>query len=435
MKINIYTNKKLQEADEIQNGDGESNASQDTNINTVDQTQNKNTDTTELSQQLVAFVNRKTQLKTQYDTDIKVLNDQITLLQKQRGDLQAADVQTDDQAQANKAKLIQTNIALNDLANKKLAKKTAYQQNIKNIEQQMVLINKTIAENGGDVDVKCVDESYRSKIRFSKKLYEAVLNRTDEMYAEICLAFDSIDNLSYRPENTKCRTFAKNIIAYLNKLGWESGGYENEFKTFLFNLINASHISLAQSEKEKFVNNLIDLMKENTLFKWIFYDKLTEEFFYDDRLNININNFNDDYVWGIKLNDSEKKRYIFIKHYVIPQYEKDHDDPKTIDDVRKALNAKVKVYTKYRKTYGTEEFDRRFFEMVPVYSWYKMMFYNKTKRRSNKILIDDNGILYCYYPSKTNNGIISSIKYDFNKSLIENLEDLFYVTPYMKDYQ
>ena len=270
MKINIYTNKKLQEADEIQNGDGESNASQETNTNTVDQTQDKNTDTTELSQQLVAFVNRKIQLKTQYDTDIKVLNDQITLLQKQRGDLQAADVQTDEQAQANKAKLIQTNIALNDLTNKKLTKKTTYQQNIKNIEQQMVLINKTIAENGGDVDVKCVDESYKSKIRFSKKLYEAVLNRTDEMYAEICLAFDSIENLSYRPENTKCRTFAKNIIAYLNKLGWESGGHENEFKTFLFNLINASHISLAQSEKEKFVNNLIGLMKENTLFMWLF---------------------------------------------------------------------------------------------------------------------------------------------------------------------
>jgi hypothetical protein len=272
MKINIYTDKKLQEADEIQNGDGESNASQETNINVVDQNQNQeqNTDTTELSQQLVAFVNRKTQLKTQYDADIKVLNDQITLLQKQRGDLQAADVQTDEQAQANKAKLIQTNIALNDLANKKLAKKTAYQQNVKNIEQQMILINKTIAENGGDVDVKCVDESLKAKIRFSKKLYEAVLNRTDEMYAEICMAFDNIDNLSYRPDNTKCRTFAKNIIAYLNKLGWESGGHEDEFKTFLFNILNASHISLAQSEKEKFVNNLIGLMKENTLFMWLF---------------------------------------------------------------------------------------------------------------------------------------------------------------------
>ena len=61
---------------------------------------------------------------------------------------------------------------LNDLANKKLAKKTAYQQNVKNIEQQMILINKTIAENGGDVDVKCVDESLKAKIRFSKKLYE-----------------------------------------------------------------------------------------------------------------------------------------------------------------------------------------------------------------------------------------------------------------------
>jgi hypothetical protein len=269
MKINIYTNKKLQEADEIQNGDGKSNVSQETNTNTVDQTQGKNTDTTELSQQLVAFVNRKTQLKTQYDADIKVLNDRITLLQKQRGDLQAADVQTDEQSQANKAKLIQINIALNDLANKKLAKKTTYQQNIKDIEQRMVSIDKTIAENGGDSDVKFVDESQKAKIRFSKKLYEAVLNRTDEMYAEICLAFDSIDNLSYRPENTKCRTFAKNIIAYLNKLGWESGEHENEFKTFLFNLINSSHISLSQSEKEKFVNNLIGLMKENTLFMWL----------------------------------------------------------------------------------------------------------------------------------------------------------------------
>jgi predicted RNA methylase len=80
------------------------------------------------------------------------LNDQINLLQKQRGDLQAADVQTDEQAQANKAKLIQTNIALNDLANKKLVKKTAYQQNVKNIEQQMILINKTIAEIfGGEI--------------------------------------------------------------------------------------------------------------------------------------------------------------------------------------------------------------------------------------------------------------------------------------------
>ena len=94
----------------------------------------------------------------------------------------------------------------------------------------------------------------------------AVLNRTDEMYAEICMAFDNIDNLSYRPDNTKCRTFAKNIIAYLNKLGWESGGHEDEFKTFLFNILNASHISLAQSEKEKFVNNLIGLMKEKYTF-------------------------------------------------------------------------------------------------------------------------------------------------------------------------
>ena len=268
MKITVYTNNKLQEADEIQNDNGKSNISQETNVNSVDQS--KNTEMTEVSQKLVEFINKKAQLKTQYDNDIKTLNDQIAVLQKQRSDLQVADIKSDDQAQANKAKLIQTNIALNDLANKKLAKKTSYQQNITNIDQQIILLNKTVAENGGDVDVKLVDESLKSKIRFSKKLYEAVLNRTDEMYAEICIAFDSIDNLSYRPDNTKCRTFAKNIIGYLNKLGWESGGHEDEFKTFLYNLLNASHISLAQSEKDKFVNNLISLMKENTLFMWIF---------------------------------------------------------------------------------------------------------------------------------------------------------------------
>ena len=275
MKINIYTRKKLQEADEIQNGDGSPNISQETNTNSTDQSREQSVDITEPSKQLVDLINRKTKLKTQYDTDIKVFNDQITILQKQRSDLQAAGSQNSgpqnsEQVKANNAKIIQTNIALNDLANKKLAKKTAYQQEVKNIEQRMIDINKTIADNGGDIDVKCIDESIRRNIRFSKKLYESVLNKTDEMFAEICMAFDNVDNLSYRPDNTKCKTFAKNSIAYLNKIGWDSGKHDDEFRTFLFNMLNASHISLSQSEKDKFINNLMDLMKENTLFMWLF---------------------------------------------------------------------------------------------------------------------------------------------------------------------
>lgn len=275
MKINIYTRKKLQEADEIQNGDGSPNTSQETNTNSTDQSRDQSVDITEPSKQLVDLINRKTKLKTQYDADIKVFNDQITLLQKQRSDLQAAGSQNSgpqnsEQVKANKAKIIQTNIALNDLANKKFAKKTSYQQEVKNIEQRMIDLNKTIADNGGDVDVKCIDESMKRNIRFSKKLYESVLNKTDEMFAEICMAFDNVDNLSYRPDNTKCKTFAKNIISYLNKIGWGSGKHDGEFRTFLFNMLNASHISLSQSEKDKFINNLISLMKENTLFMWLF---------------------------------------------------------------------------------------------------------------------------------------------------------------------
>jgi hypothetical protein len=272
MKFEFF--KKIEEADDVQNGTGETNASQDTNTDTNQQPTDTetNTETTEMSQQLVALVNRKTQLKTQYDSDIKVINDQITLLQKQRGDLQAANVENNEQAQINKGKIININVSLNELANRKLVKKTAYQKNVRDVEQQMLLINKEIAEAGGDVDVKCVDESKVIYMRFSRKLYEAVLNRTDEMYAMIKMSFGEIENLSFQPSSTNCRTFAKNIIAFLNKLGWGSGENEEKFKTFVYNIIDASHISLGQAEKDKFVNNLTNAMKENQLFKWLFME-------------------------------------------------------------------------------------------------------------------------------------------------------------------
>ena len=274
MKVNFY--KKITEADDIQNGNGETNASQDTNTTNTDnqeQPQEKNTDTTELDSQVVQLMNRKTALKNQYAADLKVFNDQIVLIQKQKSGLESTTPENDEQAQANKAKILQMNVSLVDLMNKKLVRKNTFNNDIKAIEQQLVTLNKDIAEAGGNIDVKCIDESERVRVRFGRKLFEAAMNRTDEMYAAIKLAFDSMESLSYTPSDTQCRTFAKNTIAYLNRIGWESGENENNFKTFMYGLLNASHLSFGNGEKAQFVENLMNIMKESTLFNWVFANK------------------------------------------------------------------------------------------------------------------------------------------------------------------
>ena len=105
---------------------------------------------------------------------------------------------------------------------------------------------------------------------FGRRLYESVTNRTDEMFALISLTFDSMDGLSYRPDSTRCRTFAKNIIAYINKGDFGEAEPEQGLSDFLINLLNRSQVSLSNKEKDAFVINLIDNMKESALFSWIF---------------------------------------------------------------------------------------------------------------------------------------------------------------------
>lgn len=265
---------KIEEADDVQDNPSGDNQ-QDTNTDTKEQDPNqadpdKEAEVTDLQQNVSNLLSKKTMRKTRYTNELKPFNDRIAALVKQRGELEGIKPENPDQADINNQKIAQKNAQINDLINKKLALKTAYQTDIKNIENQLVSANQRIADNGGTVIPNYIDESMNREMRFSKKLFESVLNKTDEMYAAICLAFDKIDNLSFTPDNTRCKTFAKNIIAYLNKMGWGSGAKEEEFKTFLYGLLNASHLSLARKEKDSFVNNLIEEMKGNALFKWLF---------------------------------------------------------------------------------------------------------------------------------------------------------------------
>lgn len=267
MKIELHK-KKIDEADEIQNGNGDSNASQDVNVRD-DQSQERNTETSEINTQINMWTSRKSQLKTQYSADLKPINDQITLLQKQKSDLESDVPQNDEQAAAQRSKMININKQIIELVNRKLVRKTTYQNDVRNAEQNLVSLYRQQADNGGYVDPKCVDESAKAKYRFSRKLYEAVINRTEEMYGIISMAFDEIEGLSYRPEATKCKTYAKNIISFLNR--FESTGDDGMlFSDFVYSMLNNSHVSLSNTEKEKFVENLINAMKENPMFSWVF---------------------------------------------------------------------------------------------------------------------------------------------------------------------
>ena len=149
----------------------------------------------------------------------------------------------------------------------KRAVQTEFENKMRVLDQQINQLKQKVAQLGGDVKT---DESV---VMFGKKLYEAVTNKTDEMFALISLVLDSMENVSYRPDNTRCRTFAKNIIAYLNRGEFKSESVDRDLTDFLMNLLNKSQISLANKEKDTFVKKLIENMKESTLFSWIFEEK------------------------------------------------------------------------------------------------------------------------------------------------------------------
>ncbi len=149
----------------------------------------------------------------------------------------------------------------------KRAIQTDYENKVRIIDQQENQLKKKIADLGGSV------ENNESLKGFGKKLYEAIANKTDEMFALISLVFESMvneDKLSFTPSTTRCMTFAKNIIAYINRGEFKQETAVKDFSDFLMNMLNASQVSFSNREKETFVNNLIDAMSDNTLFSWIF---------------------------------------------------------------------------------------------------------------------------------------------------------------------
>lgn len=174
------------------------------------------------------------------------------------------------QEEANKNKIQSLQTRLIDIQNKLRDAKKRYEDDTRPLEQQKLQIQKQINELGGILNMQ---NNESAKTRFGRRLYESVTNKTDEVFGLISLVFDEMDGLSYRPDKTRCRTFAKNIVAFVNKNDGDREGFETKFSDFLMNLLNKSQVSLSNKEKDNFAKGLIEKMKESTLFSWIFNEK------------------------------------------------------------------------------------------------------------------------------------------------------------------
>ena len=195
----------------------------------------------------------------------------MTVFIKHRNKKIEEEVTSSDSTAAVAAQDAQKDAQLQDLnmqivgkLEQKRSAQTEYENKMRVFDQQINQLKQKIAQLGGDVKT---DESSKG---FGKKLYESILNKTDEMFAMISLVFDSMEDISYRPDSTRCRTFAKNIVAYLNRIELNGSEKERDFMDFLMNLLNKSQVSLSNKEKDTFIKKLMDNMKESVLFSWVF---------------------------------------------------------------------------------------------------------------------------------------------------------------------
>ena len=108
-------------------------------------------------------------------------------------------------------------------------------------------------------------------------LFESTVNKTDELFGIICLSFDSIDGLSYRPSDTRCRTIARDIINNIYRKENKESMSEDVFKDYVYSRLNNSHVSLSKKERDAFMENLLNGLKESVLFSWIFENNKTNE--------------------------------------------------------------------------------------------------------------------------------------------------------------
>lgn len=176
----------------------------------------------------------------------------------------------------NDARIREINSKIVQEQNKILQAEKTYQNIKSTCNNNIIQLNNEKAKLGASVDANSVKtESLKSDFRMG--LFESTVNKTDELFGIICLSFDSIDGLSYRPSDTRCRTIARDIINNIYRKENKESMSEDAFKEYVYSRLNNSHISLSKKERDAFMENLLNGLKESVLFSWIFENNKTNE--------------------------------------------------------------------------------------------------------------------------------------------------------------
>lgn len=176
----------------------------------------------------------------------------------------------------NDARIREINSKIVQEQNKIFQAEKTYQNIKATCNNNIIQLNNEKAKLGASVDANSVKtESLRSD--FKMGLFESTVNKTDELFGIICLSFDSIDGLSYRPSDTRCRTIARDIINNIYRKENKESMSEDAFKEYVYSRLNNSHVSLSRKERDAFMENLLNGLKESVLFSWIFENNKTNE--------------------------------------------------------------------------------------------------------------------------------------------------------------
>ena len=141
-----------------------------------------------------------------------------------------------------------------------------------NLQKQIIMINDQLVKLGA---APTQDKNEGVTYKFSKKLYESLAtSKADELYRAIKGTLDKLDDLSYYMDNKTCQTFAKRLLAWLNEQGWNDGqNHWDDFEDHVRQMLTSGTISLSRREINSFISEFSKVLKENTVFGWIFGHK------------------------------------------------------------------------------------------------------------------------------------------------------------------
>lgn len=181
-------------------------------------------------------------------------------------------VQNNTQQQKNNSTIEGLRAKIVNLQSQIQRKEETFNREKANLQKQIIMINDQLVKLGA---APTQDKNEGVTYKFSKKLYESlVTSKADELYGAIKGTLDKLDDLSYYMDNKTCQTFAKRLLAWLNEQGWNDGqNHWDDFEDHVRQMLTSGTISLSRREINSFISEFSKVLKENTVFGWIFGHK------------------------------------------------------------------------------------------------------------------------------------------------------------------